>query len=66
MMATRRGPQLPNLAYDMALEAARVMRKEAADPIKARGMTAPETGRIDSRTQGRDASSREPCRGRRP
>lgn len=52
-MATRRGPPLPILTYDTAFEAASVMRTEEADPIEARGVIAPPTGRIDSRTQGR-------------
>jgi len=42
-MATRRGPQLPILTYDMALAAARVMRTEEAEPIEARGVIAPPT-----------------------
>ena len=33
MMATRRGPQLSNLTYDMAFEVDRVMRTKAADPM---------------------------------
>jgi hypothetical protein len=52
-MATRRGPQLSNLTYDKACEADSVIRRKAADPIMARGVIAPATGRIDSRTQGR-------------
>ena len=50
-MATRPGPHLPILTYDTALEAARVMRTDVADPIEARGVIAPLTGRIDSRTK---------------
>jgi hypothetical protein len=57
-MATRRGPQLPILTYDMALEAARVMRTEHADTIEARSVIAPAAGRIDSRTRGRNAVER--------
>jgi hypothetical protein len=47
-MVQRHGPQLRNLMYDKAFEAAGVMRSEVADPIKARSMIAPPTGRIDS------------------
>jgi hypothetical protein len=50
MMATRRGPQLSNLTYDMAFEVDRVMRTKAADPIMARSVIAPAKGRIDLRT----------------
>ena len=57
-MATWREPQLPILTYDMAFEAARVMRTEHADTIEARSMTAPQIGRIDSRTRGRIAVER--------
>lgn len=54
-MAQRHGPQLRNLIYDKAFEAAGVMRSEVADPIKARSMIAPPTGRIDSCIPSRQA-----------
>ena len=62
-MATRRGPQLPILTYDMALVAARVMRTGEAETIEARGVIAPPTGRIDSRTRGRGCHREKPCAG---
>ena len=66
MMATRRGPRLSNLTYDKASEADGVIRRKAAAPIMARGVIAPATGRINSRTQGRRRRQELPCRGRRP
>lgn len=51
------------LTYDMALEADRVMRARAADPIMARGVIAPATGRIDLRTLNRTRHQKASCAG---